>query len=216
MSDAEYSNVPSNTHNVEPHDSGTAAEVAVPELDARKKAKPTIRRLDTLSALDNFQSDGSSILKVTRKGQVELIELPIRSQGIGELIERFQKSQPVPPSTKEFIKQDSEVGRSMGLNRDKWVLMPNSSDPGYQQAMVQWQLDMTYAIVMQALNVTITDEDGSVVYNPDDPSKQNSERAVQLMKKMGFTQAHFSTIATDAQELTVLSDEEKESFFSAS
>ena len=69
-----------------------------------KSTEVNIIRLDKLVAgEDNFQSDGFSVIKITKGTEITYIEIPVKSTGITELVEALQRKRPKAPIKRELI-----------------------------------------------------------------------------------------------------------------
>jgi hypothetical protein len=156
---------------------------------------------------DLFKSGGYSIVKVTKGGEVIPLKIPIKSSGITELIEEFKAQEPKPPTTKELVKADSELGRSMGLNKNTWVKMPDLSDPDYVKKRDRYESDLGIAIVLKGLDVKLT-KDGREI--------TDKQEKINALKDEGMSGEQFTQIVKDIRELTTWSQEEREDFFDVS
>ena len=153
---------------------------------------------------DLFRSNGYSIVKVTKNGKITPLKIPVKSSGITELIEEFKAQEPRPPIAKELVKADSELGKSMGLNKNTWVRMPDLSDPDYVKKRDKYESDLGIAIVLKGLDVNLT-KDGVEI--------TDKQEKINALKKEGMSGEQFTQIVKDIRELTAWSQDEKENFF---
>lgn len=170
-----------------------------PERVKRQLVKE-IRMDDSL-----FQSNGHSNVKVTKEGEIFILQLPIKSSGITELIEEFKRHEPRPPVIDEHVKADSDLGKRMGLNKNQWVKMFNLTDDDYIKERERYESELGLAIVIKGLDIELTDADGNVV--------KDREEKIKVLRSVGMSGEQFTQIVGDIRGLTQWSQEEKEDFF---
>ena len=162
---------------------------------------PAAQRLTAIVDGDElFHSRGLSVVKVTRDGQTALLEIPIRSAGVSELMDELSRRAPRPPVKRELVRRDSPEGRALRLSRDTVVRMPDLSDESYQQALAGHEREFVWAVAVQALDLKFKDRQGGAV---DDP-----ERKRQMLQAAGLTREQLARIVRDVRDLTRLADEE--------
>lgn len=152
-----------------------------------------------------FRSDGIVRVRVTKQGTPKVLELQIRSLGMGDLRGR---DEPRPPAKRERVDHRSEDGRAMRLTEPTWVLMPNYTDKEYLKAREAFDEETTFDTIAQALVGTFTDEGGRPVTDRD--GKLN------VLKDMGLTGHQFAEIVAAIGRLTAWSEQERISFLSGS
>ncbi len=154
-----------------------------------------------------FHSRGVSVVKITRDGESRLLELPIRSTGIGELMEELSRRAPRPPVRTDMVRRDSPEGRALRLARDSLVRMPDLADEGYVRALAEHEREFVWAVAVQALDIEFKDSSGAPVTDP--------VRKREILRAGGLTTDHLTGILKDVRELTRLAEEE-EDFLSGS
>lgn len=167
-------------------------------------------RIDKLQAgSDLFRSSGYAYVKVTRGGVVEILELAIKSSGVTEVIERLRVNEPKPDVVPLTVTWDSAEGRALGLakGQKKTVMAPNFGDPKYLEDKRKYDEDLWVAVIDQGLDVPITDENGAVV---TDPAKK-----VKVLKSLGLSLPQFQELVESIQNLTMLSEQDRENFTAA-
>lgn len=151
-----------------------------------------------------FESNGFSRVKITRDGVVELLEIPIKSTGISELVESFASNAPRPPDKRFKATPQDEVGKDLGLTANKWVFLPDLNDEDYLKRVGDHNQRMGNAILLKGIDVVLKDKDGNVITDED--------RQIEIFRGMGLSTDHFQQIINDIQALTQWSDKENESF----
>jgi len=166
------------------------------------------RRISELIEDDKlFDSTGFSLVKVTKAGKEEFIELPIKSTGVDELQAQLSGKAPKPPVKKIFIKKGSTEAKEMGLNHSKWEQIFDNTDEDYITALEQHNNDFLWQTVIFALDLELKKKDGSLATIFKD------RKAV--LKSNGITLEHANQIFQDVRKLTVL-QEDREDFLSES
>lgn len=149
-----------------------------------------------------FHSRGASLVKVTRGGETRLLEIPIRTAGVGELMEDLARRSPRPPVKREWIRKDSPEGRALKLHQDRLVQLLDLADEGYVRALADHERAFVWAVAVQALDVAFHDAHGRPV---DDP-----ERKKAILQAAGLTADHLAKILGDVRRLTRLAEEEED------
>jgi hypothetical protein len=153
-----------------------------------------------------FSCRGTARVKVGAK----VIQLPIRSVDMEEIRRRMKMRRPNPPTERTFIRADSPEGRAAGLNKNKWATVEKEADPGYREALEEYNTKLGYLFILNGLDTTVKKKDGTIVWHPEDESKQNPEEAVSVLRGMGITNWQFSDISEAIQNLTRFEEEEIE------
>ncbi len=154
---------------------------------------------------DLFKSNGYSSVKVTKAGKITELKVPIKSSGITELIEEFKRKEPKAPVISQNVKQESVLGKSLGLNKTTTVKMLDLSDPEYLKAREKYEGDLGIAIVLKGLDVPVKDDKGIVI--------EDRDKKIDILKQAGMSGEQFAQIVRDIRELTQWTEEERESFF---
>jgi len=151
-----------------------------------------------------FASTGISRVKVTKDGKVCCLEIPIKSSGISELIDSFQRLAPSPPAKSELVKPGSEIAKELGITTKQWVKVPDYSDSHYLKEKEEHNSNLGMAVALHGIAVALEDENGKEI-------KEEKEK-IKLLKEMGLSGEQFSKIVEDITALTKWQDEEETSF----
>ncbi|MBN2568127.1 MAG: hypothetical protein JXB42_01720 [Deltaproteobacteria bacterium] len=159
------------------------------------------RRISELVAGQKvFDSSGFSLLKVTKGGVEELLELPIKSTGVAEFEEELSGKAPKPPVKKELVRKDSKEGKAMGLIHDRLMQVFDTTDETYIAALERHTSDFVWQICIFALDITWTKKDGS-------EAETFGERK-EILQTNGITGSHVDQIYKDVRTLTRIEEEE--------
>jgi hypothetical protein len=185
----------------------SAEEETVEEetVEEGKEYKSEVHVSELVEDEDVFLSTGTSKVKVTKDGVVRALVFRIKSTGIADLVDQFNRKAPTPPIYKELVKPDSDLGKQMGLGKKKWVRMPDLADPVYIREKEKHDQDLGMAILLQGMDVVFRDKEQNVVTDPDEQ--------VRIMKEMNMTGDQFMQIINDIQDLTRWNEEATEDFF---
>lgn len=169
-----------------------------------------IERITVLQAgSDLFRSTGYSRLKITKGGVVKVVELPIKSSGVTEVIERARANEPKPPAKPMAVGWDSPEGRAAKVARgqSKTVMAPDLTDAGYVAARERYEEELALDIIDQGLDVPITKAGG-------EPTTTRDEK-IAVLRSLGMSLPQFSQLVDDIQALTTLTEQDREAFFGA-
>lgn len=169
---------------------------------------PIIHKVKELRVGSNlFASSGVSNVKVTKDGEAHMLEIPIKSTGVGDAIEKFRKNAPVAPTKNEYVTHDSAIGRQMKIapGQRTWVKVFDTTDPEYVAATEHFNQDMAIETVIFAIAVPILDENGQEV--------TDRAKKIQALKDLGLSMTQFSQIVEDVQNLTTISEADRVAFF---
>jgi len=159
------------------------------------------RRISELvSGQKTFDSSGFSLVKVTKGGKAELLELPIKSTGVAEFQEELSGKAPKPPVKKELVRKDSKEGKSMGLSHDRLMQVFDTTDEAYIAALEKHTSDFVWQICVFALDVKWTKAGGS--------EAGTFEERKEILQTNGITGSHIDQIYKDVQNLTRIGEEE--------
>ena len=165
--------------------------------------------LETISELVEdaglFDSRGYSTVKVTKDGKEKLIQLPIRSAGVDQFKAELSKKAPRPPVTKQFIKKGSAEGKALGLPHDSVVMVFDTTDEAYNDAMNAYNEDFAWRVAVFALDVNWKKKDGSLA--------EKFEDRKAILQSNGITDHQRTKIYQDVGDLTRYA-EEREDFLS--
>lgn len=169
----------------------------------KKTDLPPMTRIKAIIQGDElFHSRGSSIIKVTKDGQERLLEIPIRSAGVNELMEDLAGRAPKPPVRKDLVRRDSPEGRALKLTQDRLVQVFDLTDEKYTARLAGHERDFVWAVVIQALDVEFKDSQGQTAGDP--------EAKKDILKASGLTGEHLARIIRDVRDLTRLAEEEED------
>jgi len=165
--------------------------------------------LDQLMEGNNiFESKGISYLKVTYKGQAKRIAIPIKSSGVSEMIDEFEREKkPMPPKKRELIKKDSDMGKEMRLSKNEWVFVFDFTDETYLSETEKYQRDLGLKVVMMGIDLPIKDREGNDI--------MDDNRRLQILKDMGLTGEHLSQLVKDIQALTQWQEDRENDFLAS-
>ena len=143
-----------------------------------------------------FESSGYSKLKVTHKGKAEILEIPIKSSGVQDLIDKFMKKEPPPkpPRIRQYIKPGSPEARTSGLSGFQWVY--DTTDQDYQKKLEEYNMRLGWKVILAGLDVDIEGE--------------TEEEKIKTLQEAGITDNHIQQLVQDIQALTKLEKEEME------
>ena len=176
----------------------------MPKEKDEKNLKP--KRISELIEGDKlFDSSGYALVKVTKAGKEELLELPIKSTGVDELQEKLSSKAPRPPVRRELIKKGSKEGRELGLSHDKFEQVFDNTDEDYIDKLEKHNQDFTWQTVIFALDMKLKKKDGS--------EATTFQEKKEILKSNGLTIDHANQIFEDVQRLTKL-QEDREDFLS--
>jgi len=166
-----------------------------PEVKATQEAVKTISLDELVDGNKLFESTGVSYLKVTRGGEVMRLAIPIRSTGVAEAIEHFERSnRPVPPKKRIIVKPSDDLGREMKITRNEFVSIHDFTDEGFQKELSKYDRDLGLKVLLLGVNIPFKDKDGKEI--TDDELKLNALRA------MGITGEQVGQLVRDIRNLT--------------
>jgi hypothetical protein len=134
------------------------------------------------------------------------MEIPIRSNGIWELMEELARKAPRPPVRAEWVAADSGLGRQLGLDRDRPVMMFDTTDQAYLDRLAEHHRRVLWGVIRAGLDVAVLDRDGRPV--------EETDRVKEIILENGLTEHQAEKIFKDIQEFTKL-EEKIEDFFCA-
>ena len=183
-------------------------EIIKKESDKNQDAIQTINVDYLVEGNKIFESKGVSYLKVTQGNVIKRLAIPIKSSGISEMIDEFERTKkPEPPKKRELAQPDSDWGRELKLTRKEWLWIYDVADEQYVKDLTDYQNNLGIKVVLMGMDIVIKDKDGNEI--------QEDERKIQAMKNMGLTGEHLNQLIKDIRALTQW-QEEKESDFLAS
>jgi len=173
----------------------------------REKEKRARRISELVENKGLFDSRGYTLLKVTKDGIEETLELPIKSSGVSEYMEMLEGEAPRPPVTRKMVKKNSPEGRELGLPHDQMVLVFDNTDDDYIDALNKHNREFNWRVAIFALDIKWTMQGGreAAAY----------EEKKQVLETNGITLNHVNKIFRDVDALTQFA-EDREDFLSAS
>jgi len=147
-----------------------------------------------------FNSNGFSVIKVTKDGKESLVELPIRSTGVAEFQEELRDKAPKPPVRKEIIKKDSPEGKALGLTHHKFQQVFDTTDEEYLALLEAHNQDFIWKVIIFALDISLKKKDGT--------EANSFESKKRILQSTGLTGAHANQIFKDVQALTKVEDKD--------
>jgi hypothetical protein len=136
--------------------------------------------------------------------EVEFV-VPIKSVGVSEVTDRIARKAPVAPMIRDRITPGSEDGKALGLTHPKMVDRENFTDETYKEELRKHQQRTVYAAVLAGLAMDVFDGDNLVVQanGHNQPTKiLNEDRAIEILKEQGISNAQFDQLYADIQQLT--------------
>jgi hypothetical protein len=147
--------------------------------------------LTELSALDAlFAASGTAIVKRTKNGAEETIELPIQSVDIEDV--------------NQLVGLPPKVPRIATGGNPKFADDPN--DPGYVQKRQGYDRRFVMAMACFGLAIDIKDRGGEVVWSADNKVK-NLEKAMEVLRQMGIVYSQIFAITRAINDLTTFAEE---------
>ena len=193
---------------------GIAPDVikAAKEDEAREKKEAAKVIEDIGEDFSLFSWGYSDELKTTRAGKVEYKRLKLKSVGVQEIMESYQKSMPSPPSVKRTIKKNSPEAKELGYQHDIIITQVDESDAEYRRMKSEHDNAAGQEILLRGLMYDLK-FNGQVVLKGADPTQPteilDKVGAMKALKRMGLTAEHFSSIVKSIRELTADSEVEE-------
>ena len=173
------------------------------------RAERSLERIDSIQSKESlFDSRGFSRVKVTRDGAGEILEIPIRSGGIWELMEEMSRQAPRPPFRAEWITADSDQGRQLGLDRDRPVLAFDTTDREYLERLAAHHQEVLWRVLVTGIDLPFVDENGR--------EQGGFDQRKSILRNSGLTQHQAEKIFRDIQNLTRLEEEREDFTFAGS
>jgi hypothetical protein len=151
-----------------------------------------------------FKSTGVSRLKVTRNGEVEMLEIPIQSTGVSEILEEWSSGGPKPPIIHKVVRPDDEAFKELGLSRKQHVKTFDLTDPDYIKQTEEHQRKAGTKVLLKGLAVVFKDKEGKIIEDEDEQMK--------VMENMGLTGPHFTKLLGDIRSLTEWQEAREDDF----
>lgn len=164
----------------------------------------TIRVSELVEGNPIFESQGFSKVKITKKGEEQILEIPIQSTGVSELIDRFNKEAPRPPVVTRLALPNSEIGKDLGLTRKQHVQIFDFTDDDFVKKQEEHNRDLGLKVVLLGVAIPIKDKEGKVI--------EDDNKKLEVLRNMGLTGGQFTKLFNDIQNLTTITEEQIEDF----
>ena len=150
---------------------------------------PIPQRITRLSPLDTlFAASGTALVKVTKKGKEEILELPIQSVDLEEVV--------------AMVGPEPRMPRRSDKGTDgKVIYVDDPQDANYRAAIFRHNLKFNRLIVCMGLAIDIEDGQGKVVWSADNATR-NYEQADAVLRKMGIVHLQVNAINNAITALT--------------
>ena len=163
-----------------------------------------IRLEELVEGSSLFQSKGVSTVKVTYDGVERGVEIPIKSSGVTEIIDAFDKKAPTPPSKNMLVKPDDDLGKELKITKKQWIQVLDTADPVYISDLEKHRSELGMKIVLRGIDLVFKNSAGEVV---DDEDKQ-----IEILRSQGMTGEQFSQLVKDIANLTRWTEDREETF----
>lgn len=178
-----------------------------PEEQAIRDVIKTINLEELVDGNRIFDSNGVSYIKVTRNGEVLKLAVPIRSTGVAEAIDQFERDQrPTPPKKRIIIKPSDDLGKELKITRNEFVSVFDMTDEAYLKDVVKYERDLGLKVLLLGIAIPMKGKDGKEI--TDDNEKLN------VLRTMGITGDQVGQLVKDIRNLTRW-EEKRESDFLA-
>jgi len=164
----------------------------------------TIPLTEIVEGSSVFESTGTSYLKVTYKGEIRKLAIPIKSKGVSEIIEEFSKDAPTPPTKEVVIESDSEIGKMLRFTKKKPVRMFDLSNSEYLKEKEKHDTTLGFKVAFQGIDLIIRDRDGNIV--------EDEDKKLNILRAMGMTGSQFLQLVKDIQDLTRWQEDREDDF----
>ena len=175
--------------------------------DEEKEKHEQIKTINITELVEDnpiFESQGSTTIKVTKKGVEQHLAIPIESSGITDLMDEFNRKAPTPPVIRKLVHPNDPVGKELRLAKKQFVQMYDYTDETYVTNKAKHDSDLGLKVVLLGLSIPIKDKEGNVIEDPD--------KKLKALKGMGLTGSQFQKVFDDIQALTAFTEEVENDF----
>lgn len=151
----------------------------------------------------SFKAHGTSKLKISDGGSVDYLEVPIKSIGLAEFENTMRKSAPTAPYTLIRVKQNDTEYKELGIRPGSVVRVYDLTDENYQEQLKTYEQEVSWGLILLALDVEFVDENGEEI--------TNDKLKIKALQDSGFSSSHYYQLLEDIRKLT--SDREEEADF---
>ena len=115
----------------------------------------------------------------------------------------MSRKAPRPPFRAEWVTADSDLGRQLGMDRDRPVMAFDTTDPAYLERLSAHHQEVLWRVLSRGIDLPFSGDDGAEI--------ESFEERRSLLMRNGLTEHQAEKIFRDIQGLTRL-DEEIEDF----
>ena len=152
-----------------------------------------VRRLTRLSVAEApFRSTGVATIKITVDGNVNYLEIPIKSVDLEDVENMVSNYRPSVP-----VKRERRDGKT--------ITIEDLANQDYKDNLNKYQRRLARAWVLMALDIDVVDESGKVVWSADN-TVTDLEAATLVLKKSGFVDNQFADMLNEVRALTAISE----------
>jgi hypothetical protein len=147
---------------------------------------------------------------VTEDGEdqeISMIEIPIQSTGVSELMDTFQKNAPTPPTVSMLVDpngKNAEIAKDLGMTKKDWIKIPDYNDKKFLEEKSDHDSDLGMAILLKGMCIVIKDEEGKEI--------TDGKEKIKILKEAGMSGDQFQQVVDDITALTKWTEEEKYNF----
>jgi hypothetical protein len=153
---------------------------------------------------------------VDEKGRerVEDLIIPIKTEGVNDVIKRIRDSAKLsPPTIERLVLPGSDLGRELGLTAKQVVQVLQPEDEGYQKRLNEYNLRIQWALVATAVDLRLE------VLPPGqtEPREATSlDERIDALRQAGLTDQQSNEIAGAVQRILTWTKQERVRFFGES
>lgn len=177
------------------------------DKERREESKHVIEEIaveELVEGSNLFESDGISEIKITKDGVVKKLLVPIKTQGVADMIDSFNAKAPQPPVIFKVVNPNDELGKELKLTRKQHVKTFDLTDEDYLEEKEKHDRELGMKIVMLGIAVPIRRADKSEI--------TDEEEKLDALKGMGITGEQFTQLVRDIQDLTRWQEEKNTDF----
>ena len=171
---------------------------------AKKESIPTIPLEELREGSSMFESKGTSYIKVTHDGEVKRLAIPIKSSGVSELVDEFNRQAPQAPKIFKVVRPNDEAYSELKLTKKQHVQTFDLTDPDYIEALEKHTTNLGLKIVLKGMNMPIRDKEGKDI--------EDDDRKIEVLRSMGISGEQFTQLVEDISSLTKWQEDRDEDF----
>lgn len=146
-----------------------------------------------------FRCTGVCRLGVHQDGHDLELLLPIRSVPFEVTMRLVEEAYVEPPRQKK-----------MNIETMEFEMVKDEHDPAYQQKLQQANTLFLKRYTLYALDCELEDEQGQIVWSPQQGSGQQEAAALRVLETQGLTQTHYLHIREQAEALSMTEQQQQE------